>query len=118
REWEAAGNERSRTADLTQQMPTSVNTAWEAASTNVQAVASATDQMTASIGEIGRQVQNSSRIASEAVTQAEKTDARVNELSTAASRIGDVVKLITAIAEQTNLPALNAHIEGAPARQA
>jgi methyl-accepting chemotaxis protein len=52
------------------------------------------------------------------VTQAEKTDARVNELSTAASRIGDVVKLITAIAEQTNLLALNATIEAARAGEA
>jgi methyl-accepting chemotaxis protein len=117
-ELEATASTLTRTADMTQQMSASVNAASEAASSNVQAVASATDQMTASIGEIGRQVQNSSRIASEAVTQAEKTDARVNELSTAASRIGDVVKLITAIAEQTNLLALNATIEAARAGEA
>ena len=35
----------------------------------------------------------------EAVSQAQKTDARITELSGAASRIGDVVKMITAIAE-------------------
>ena len=50
--------------------------------------------------------------------QAEKTDARITELSQAASRIGDVVKLITAIAEQTNLLALNATIEAARAGDA
>ena len=54
----------------------------------------------------------------EAVKQAEKTDARITELSHAASRIGDVVKLITAIAEQTNLLALNATIEAARAGEA
>src|SRR5205814_6572324 len=56
--------------------------------------------------------------AAEAVRQAQKTDARIAELSAAASRIGDVVKLITAIAEQTNLLALNATIEAARAGEA
>ena len=84
----------------------------------MQSVASATEEMTSSVGEIARQVQESSRIANEAVTQAGKTDARINELSGAASRIGDVVKLITAIAEQTNLLALNATIEAARAGEA
>ena len=50
--------------------------------------------------------------------QAERTDARISELSQAAGRIGDVVKLITAIAEQTNLLALNATIEAARAGEA
>ena len=74
--------------------------------------------MTASVAEISRQVQESNRIASEAVNQAEITDARINELSKAALRIGDVVNLITTIAEQTNLLALNATIEAARAGDA
>ena len=81
-------------------------------------VAAATDEMATSVNEISRQVQESSRIANEAVTQAKKTDARISELSQAAGRIGDVVKLITAIAEQTNLLALNATIEAARAGEA
>jgi methyl-accepting chemotaxis protein len=71
--------------------------------------------MSASITEISLQVQESNRIAGEAVDQAEATDARINELSKAALRIGDVVNLITTIAEQTNLLALNATIEAARA---
>ena len=63
-------------------------------------------------------MQESSRIAREAVQQAQRTDARIGELSQAASRIGDVVRLITAIAEQTNLLALNATIEAARAGEA
>jgi methyl-accepting chemotaxis protein len=84
----------------------------------VQSVATASEQMTGSVHEISRQVQESSRIAAEAVKQAKLTDTRIAELSTAAGRIGDVVKLITAIAEQTNLLALNATIEAARAGEA
>ena len=74
--------------------------------------------MTTSINEIGRQVLDSNRIATEAVDQATRTDARIAELSLAANRIGDVTKLITDIAEQTNLLALNATIEAARAGDA
>jgi methyl-accepting chemotaxis protein len=74
--------------------------------------------MTSSVNEISRQVQESSKIAGEAVKQAQQTDLRINALSQAAGRIGDVVKLITAIAEQTNLLALNATIEAARAGEA
>jgi methyl-accepting chemotaxis protein len=117
-ELEASANTLTKTAESTQQLAGTVATASEEASSNVQSVASATEQMTSSISEIGRQVHTSSKIAGEAVKQAEKTDARIGELSKAASRIGDVVKLITAIAEQTNLLALNATIEAARAGEA
>jgi methyl-accepting chemotaxis protein len=110
---ETAAGSLSRTAESAQQLSGMVAAASDEASSNVQSVASATEEMTASVSEIARQVSESSKIASEAVTQAEKTDARITALSQAASRIGDVVKLITAIAEQTNLLALNATIEAA-----
>jgi methyl-accepting chemotaxis protein len=112
---EAAAGTLTSTAVTTQQLSGMVATASEQASANVGSVAAAAEEMSASVTEIGRQVHDSSRIASEAVSQAEKTDARINELSQAAGRIGDVVKLITAIAEQTNLLALNATIEAARA---
>jgi methyl-accepting chemotaxis protein len=70
------------------------------------------------VDEIARQVAESSRIATEAVAQAQKTGARIAELSQAAARIGDVVQLITDIAAQTNLLALNATIEAARAGDA
>ncbi len=53
-----------------------------------------------------------------AVDEAGKTNDRVGELAKAASRIGDVVELINAIAGQTNLLALNATIEAARAGEA
>jgi len=117
-ELEKAAGTLTRTAESTQQLSGAVAAASEEASTNVQTVASAAEEMTASVNEIAQRVQESSKIAAEAVKQADRTDARIGELSTAASRIGDVVKLITAIAEQTNLLALNATIEAARAGEA
>ncbi len=87
----------------------------EQAANNVQLVSQAADEISASASEINRQAQESSGIARQAVQQARSTDARMSELAAAASRIGDVVKLISAIAAQTNLLALNATIEAARA---
>ena len=108
----------NRSSAATQQLSMVVATASEQTSSNVQSVASATEEMAGSINEIGRQVTDSNRIANEAVDQAQKTDARIAELSLAANRIGDVTQLITTIAEQTNLLALNATIEAARAGDA
>ncbi len=114
-ELEASAKTLTDTATNTQQLSSMVEIASGDASRNVDSVAAATEEMTASIAEINRQVQESNRIASDAVQQAEITDARINELSKAATRIGDVINLITSIAEQTNLLALNATIEAARA---
>jgi methyl-accepting chemotaxis protein len=67
---------------------------------------------------IGQHVQQSSEIAGQAVSQAERTNQTVGVLTEAANRIGTVVKLITDIANQTNLLALNATIEAARAGEA
>jgi methyl-accepting chemotaxis protein len=101
-----------------QELSNIVAAASEETSANVQSVAAATEEMSLSVNEIGRRVLDSNAIATEAVDQAQKTDARINELSLAANRIGDVTKLITTIAEQTNLLALNATIEAARAGEA
>jgi archaellum component FlaC len=106
------------TARKSQDLTALVAAASGEASTNVQSAASVTIQMTSSINEISRQVQDSNRIAGEAVKQAEGTNVRVGELAKAASRIGDVVELINNIAGQTNLLALNATIEAARAGEA
>ncbi len=117
-ELEASATSLTNTAERAQQLATVVTSASEEASTNVQSVASATEELSSSVHEISRQVQQSARIASEAVDQARTTNERVGELSKAASRIGDVVELINTIAGQTNLLALNATIEAARAGEA
>jgi methyl-accepting chemotaxis protein len=115
---ESAAGTLTRTAETTQSLSSQVAGASEEASSNIQSVAAATEQLSASVNEIGRQVGESNRISEAAVLQAQQTDARIGKLSRAAQEIGDVVKLITAIAEQTNLLALNATIEAARAGEA
>ena len=117
-ELEASADSLTSTAERAQQLATVVASASEEASANVQSVATATEEMSSSVNEISRQVQESARIAGEAVEQARGTTARVSELSRAATRIGDVVELISSIAGQTNLLALNATIEAARAGEA
>jgi len=117
-ELEASAGSLAATAERSQELTTTVAAASEQASTNVQSVAAATEEMSSSITEISRQVQTSSRIARDAVEQAQKTNDRVGELSLAAARIGDVLELINTIAGQTNLLALNATIEAARAGDA
>ena len=117
-ELEASASTLTATAVRSQELATMVTAASEEASTNVQSVASATEELTSSVNEISRQVQESARMAVEAVGQARRTNERVGELSKAAARIGDVVELINTIAGQTNLLALNATIEAARAGEA
>ena len=117
-EMEATADLLTKNVEATRQLSGEVAVASTQASANVQSAASATGEVGASIAEIGRQVQQSTKIAAEAVQQAEATDARIAELSRSASRIGEVVTLITTIAGQTNLLALNATIEAARAGEA
>lgn len=117
-ELESSATTLTATAGRARELSTTVAAASEEASTNVQSVASATEELSSSITEISRQVQESARMAGEAVGQARSTSERVGDLSVAAARIGDVVDLINTIAGQTNLLALNATIEAARAGEA
>ncbi len=86
-----------------------------AASDNVTAAASSVEELAASIGEIASQAVKSTEVAGRAVSEAQRTVTTMSDLATAATRIGEVVGLIQAIAGQTNLLALNATIEAARA---
>ena len=114
-ELESAATVLTETAATTQELSTKVATASEEASSNVISVATASRELAQSVDEIARQVQESTKIASEAVRQAQETNTRIAEQSKAATRISEVLELITALAEQTNLLALNATIEAARA---
>ncbi|NVO16582.1 MAG: nitrate- and nitrite sensing domain-containing protein [Rhodoplanes sp.] len=92
--------------------------ASEQAADNVQSVASAADELGSSVAEIGRQIGQANAVVGEATTLAGRSNEQVGTLAQAAQRIGNVVGLIKAIAEQTNLLALNATIEAARAGEA
>ena len=117
-EMEMSARTLSATAEEASSQSTAVAAASEEASTNVQTVAAAAEQLAQSVEEVGRQVQQSSTIASNAVSEAQKTNEEVEGLATAAEKIGEVVGLINDIASQTNLLALNATIEAARAGDA
>ncbi|AMN45432.1 methyl-accepting chemotaxis sensory transducer [Rhodoplanes sp. Z2-YC6860] len=115
---EAAASTMKGIADSTKEFADVVARASGDASSNVNSAANAAGDLANSVSDISRKVRESSQIAGDAVRQAEKTDARITALSDAATRVGNVVKLITDIAEQTNLLALNATIEAARAGEA
>jgi methyl-accepting chemotaxis protein len=114
-ELQSTAQSMSATAEETSRQSNVVASAAEEMTQNVQTVASATEELSASIHEISKQVADSTRIVGDAVAQANRTTERVRALSDAATKIGDVVELINAIASQTNLLALNATIEAARA---
>jgi methyl-accepting chemotaxis protein len=107
-------------AAATEMQATSETMAAGAEETNTQAntVAAASEELSKSITEISRQVAHASEISSTAVQTARDTNDQIQGLAEAATKIGDVVKLINDIASQTNLLALNATIEAARAGEA
>jgi methyl-accepting chemotaxis protein len=100
-EIESAAGSLTKTAETTQELSTVVAAASQQSSASVQSAAAAAEQMVCSVTEIGRQVQESQKVANAAVEQAEQTNLRIAELSQSADRISEVVKLISAVAAQS-----------------
>jgi methyl-accepting chemotaxis protein len=97
---------------------TSAAEASNEASTGVKTAAYATDELATSIAEIARQIAQTNDVVRMAVDEAQSTNGEMTTLADSAQKIGDIVKLIQTIAEQTNLLALNATIEAARAGEA
>jgi len=97
---------------------TMVGEASAAASSNVETVAASTEELDASIREITEQVAASQSMAGEATAEMRRTRENIDGLVERAQTINGIVELINAIAEQTNLLALNATIEAARAGEA
>jgi methyl-accepting chemotaxis protein len=113
-----ASSHLTAAADVAATRTASATSASAEASSNVRDIAAAAEELSSSVMEIDRQVLQSQTIAQRAIGDAERTNVEIKALDEAAGRIGDVVKLITAVAEQTNLLALNATIEAARAGDA
>lgn len=95
-----------------------VNKSAQAVSQNLQTVATGAEEMGASIKEIAKNATEAAKVATSAVKVAESTTATVSKLGDSSTEIGQVIKVITSIAQQTNLLALNATIEAARAGEA
>jgi methyl-accepting chemotaxis protein len=108
----------SSTVAQSRQQTEIVSAASEHASDNVHSVAVASEELSSSIGEISRQLAQASAVVSKAADGSRQSNARVQSLSSAVEKIGEVVELINTIASQTNLLALNATIESARAGEA
>jgi len=117
-ELNASAQSMTTISEQTTNQASTVSRASEEASSNVQTVAAATEELTSSISEISHQVSQSAEVAKGAVKQAQNSQNSVQDLISSAHKIGEVVSLITDIAEQTNLLALNATIEAARAGEA
>ncbi|WP_306150598.1 MULTISPECIES: methyl-accepting chemotaxis protein [unclassified Roseibium] len=111
-------DDMSSIATATEQQSVSVSAAAQQASNNVHSVAASTEEMSASVDEITGQISQSNVRATEANEIALNTQRKAEQLNENSQRIGDIVKMISDIAEQTNLLALNATIEAARAGEA
>jgi methyl-accepting chemotaxis protein len=87
-------------------------------SQNLQTIATGAEEMGVSIKEIAKNATEAAKVATSAVRVAEATTTTVTKLGESSTEIGQVIKVITSIAQQTNLLALNATIEAARAGEA
>jgi len=95
-----------------------VSSAAQQVSQNLQTVATGAEEMGSTIKEIAKNATEAAKVATGAVKVAEDTTATVSKLGESSTEIGQVIKVITGIAQQTNLLALNATIEAARAGEA
>ena len=90
-----------------------VSQSMDRASSGVTAAAAASDEFAMSIGEISRQATSSADLARRATDAATHADQTISALAASANQVGQIVELISSIAQRTNLLALNASIEAA-----
>jgi methyl-accepting chemotaxis protein len=118
RELTAVSQQMASNAEQTAAQANVASAAAEQVSKNVTTVSTGAEEMGASIKEIAKNAHEAAKVATAAVKVADKTNATVAKLGESSVEIGNVIKVITSIAQQTNLLALNATIEAARAGEA
>jgi len=117
-EMTAVSTQMASAAEDTSSQANVVSAASDQVRKNVQTVSTGVDEMNAAVREISQNATEASRVAEQAVLDANQANASVSKLGDSSAEIGKVIKVITSIAEQTNLLALNATIEAARAGEA
>lgn len=114
----ASAEQMIENASNTTQQANTAATAAEEISAGITNVATSMEEMTSSIREITAKTNEASTKSSEATTQTNQTNDTISILGESSTDIGNVIKVISSIAQQTNLLALNATIEAARAGEA
>ncbi len=117
-EFSASSQQITANCEETSAQANVVSAATEQVNRNLQTVATSTEEMSATIGEIAKNASEAAKVAGQALRAAMETNATVSKLGESSAEIGQVIKVITSIAQQTNLLALNATIEAARAGEA
>ena len=114
----ATSQQMSSNAEETSAQANTVASATQQVTTNLNSVATGAEEMTLTVQSISSNAGEAAKIAGEAVKTANSANATVAKLGESSAEIGQVIKVITSIAQQTNLLALNATIEAARAGEA
>jgi methyl-accepting chemotaxis protein len=117
-EFSAVSQQITTNSEETTAQANVVTTATDMVNRNLQTVATGAEEMSSTIADIAKNATESARVAGEAVKTAHSTNATISKLGESSAEIGQVIKVITSIAQQTNLLALNATIEAARAGEA
>ena len=108
----------TRAAEETTAQANTASVASEEINAGVQTVANNMEQMVTAIKEITRTTNEASSMTNNAMKMASDTNKIITQLGQSSLDIGNVIKVISSIAQQTNLLALNATIEAARAGDA
>jgi methyl-accepting chemotaxis protein len=108
----------SSSAEETSSQSNTASMASKEVNSGVQTVATNMEEMVAAIKEITKTTNEASRMSNDAMKMAKDTNDVISKLGESSMDIGDVIKVISSIAQQTNLLALNATIEAARAGEA
>jgi len=111
-------NSLSSGAEETSAQANTASTASEEVNAGVQAMTTNMNEMTSAIKEITKTTTDSYKMSANAKEKAQKTNDIIKKLGDSSMDIGNVIKVISSIAQQTNLLALNATIEAARAGDA
>lgn len=117
-ELSATATQLSQNSEATSQHSQTASANTEEVAKGVQVVATNTEEMVASIKEISRNSSEAANISRDTMKKAKETTQTIGQLGLSSQEIGNVVKVISSIAQQTNLLALNATIEAARAGDA